>query len=462
MHAEADPNNLHRTAKYFMDSGRVESADAAVGILKSFGLSICVGKEILTSPDHQTALITLVNCASRTLLGGIEIVRLPSARCTSVLGRQRDITAEVRAMGAKIVPEQSSNWPCAVIGSANPVENGLPAWRLTWEGWRGGVVPYRENASLAENESVAIAPALAAGICAAEAFSFHAGDHPMTGRRSSGLSLWRPSFDWLLADPSEPVLAYLPSRLWIIGLGNLGQAYAWLLGCLPYSADAAPLFVLQDFDCINASNESTSLLTRPHDVGKKKARVVAEWLEARGFKTIIEERRFGPWIHRMADEPGAALCGVDNALARSSLEKAGFDLIVEAGLGAGPQGFRDFSLHTFPATRAAEEIWSEHTSAPDVQDMPAYQALRRSGVDQCGVAQLASRSVAVPFVGLTAACLVVAELLRRLNGGEAIELASLGLLALSDAEIVPIQAPIYAFGHVAAADRGIAMTSLAL
>jgi hypothetical protein len=244
--------------------------------------------------------------------------------------------------------------------------------------------------------------------------------------------------------------AHWPPALWLIGLGNLGQAYAWLLGCLPYAVDAASLMVLQDFDCISSSNESTSLLSHPYNVGRKKTRAVAEWLEARGFNTIIEERRFGPSIQRNRDEPGAALCGVDNALARLSLEKAGFGLIVEAGLGAGAQGFRKLSVHTFPATRSAEETWSKRTAAPDVRDMPAYQALRRSGMDQCGLIQLASRTIAVPFVGLTAACLVVAELLRRLNGGRAIEVASVDLLAPNDAEVVATHAPTYPFGHTAA------------
>ena len=40
-----------------------------------------------------------------------------------------------------------------------------------------------------------------------------------------GLSLWRPGreVDWLQPDESEPALTYLPSRLWLIGLGHLGS-----------------------------------------------------------------------------------------------------------------------------------------------------------------------------------------------------------------------------------------------
>lgn len=449
MPPDIDHSTLHRTAKYFMDNGRAESPEAAVGMLRAFGLTILAGAEVAHSASHQTALLTLVNVASRTLLGGVEVVGLPDVPSVSAVAPGRSLEAAVRELGGRPVSHAAPRWPCAVIGTAGPVA-GAPAWRLTWGGWRGGAVPLRENARLGEDNGNPLAPALAAACCAAEAFAFHAGDHPMAGRRASGLSLWRPGAEWQSPDATEPRLAYLPSRLWIIGLGNLGQAFAWLLGCLPYPVNSAPLFVLQDFDTVTPANESTSLLTSPRDVRRKKTRVVADWLEARGFETVIEERRFGPWTRRTPEEPGAALCGVDNALARAALEDAGFGLVVEAGLGAGPQGFRSISMHTFPASRAAVDVWSDSgRSATAVEHMPAYESLRRDGVDGCGLAQLASRTVAVPFVSLAAGCLVVSELLRRLHGGVATELASLSMLAMGDIETVPMPAAPYAFGHVA-------------
>jgi hypothetical protein len=268
------------------------------------------------------------------------------------------------------------------------------------------------------------------------------------------MSLWRPGACWLAPEP-EPPLAFLPSRLWIIGLGNLGQAFAWLLACLPFSPVSRPVLLLQDFDSMTPANLSTSLLTSDGDAHRKKTRVLAQWLELRGFDTILEERRFGKWTLRTSDEPGAALCGVDNALARASLETAGFGLIVEAGLGAGPQGFRHMFMHTFPGSRSAAEIWSNAAAAPSrsVEEMPAYQALRQRGRDNCGLTQLASRTVAVPFVSLTAGCLVLSELLRRLHGGVALEVASLSLLSLDDIEVVSSQALPYSFGHLPVATR---------
>lgn len=138
----------------------------------------------------------------------------------------------------------------------------------------------------------------------------------MAGRRATGLSLWRPEARWTKPDSDEPVIAFLPSRLWLIGLGNLGQAFSWALAALPYGDRSKVELFLQDFDTLAVSNISTSLLTFPEAVGQKKTRMVAAWLGGRKFKTMIEERRYGAWTKRDSSEAGAAFCGVDNALAR--------------------------------------------------------------------------------------------------------------------------------------------------
>ena len=448
-----DANTLHRTAKYFMDNGRAESHDDAMALLNSFGLNIFVGSEIVNSIHHQSALFTLVNIARRTFLGGVQVVGLPNARSVSPLAPNASLEEAVTELGGRGVAEANPDWPSAVLGDADVPVSQKPCWQITWSGWKGGVIPFRDGQRLRENDAITLAPLLAAAACAAEAFAYHAADNNMAGRRSSGLSLWNPGRDWLLPDATEPDVTSLPSHLWIIGLGNLGQAFAWCLASLPYEDRSLVRLVLNDFDCIAPSNESTSLLSRHVDMDRKKARVVAEWLEKRGFSTFLEERRFGEWIVRAPDEPSVALCGVDNALARAALEKPGFGLVVEAGLGGGPEAFRSISVHTFPASRSAEEIWSRQVGQGEanVEERPAYQALKRQGFDSCGLVQLASRTVGVPFVGAIAACLVLAELLRRLHGGQAYELLSNSVSALEDTEVVPISSKTYAFGHLSVA-----------
>ena len=98
---------------------------------------------------------------------------------------------------------------------------------------------------------------------------------------------------------------------------------------------------------------------------------------------------------------------------------------MEAGLGRGVQEYLTFQLHTFPASRSARTIWGGKDSAnEEIQTLiqqPAYQALAKQGVDDCGLVTLAQRTVGTPFVGVVASTLVIAEALRLLHGGSLYE-----------------------------------------
>ncbi|GAM03599.1 hypothetical protein [Novosphingobium sp. MBES04] len=450
-----DPDRLHRTAKYFMDSGRAATAEDAVDMLSRFGMTITVDAAIATTVNGQTALLTLVNAARRTMLGGIEVEGVSDQRVVTPLSTETTLSAAVAALGGNCVSCARDDWPSAIIGFAAPPTGPAPAWRLQWAGWRGGVVPAAWPAAPA-HDAIPLAPAMAAAACVGEVFAWHAGDHEMAGRRASGLSIWNPGAPWTDPDPTEPALSHLPTKLWLIGLGNLGQAFAWCLAALPYPDGAKAALLLQDFDRMAESNDSTSLLAIPDQPTAMKTRWVGEWLERRGFEVRHEERRFGAWIRRHYLEPGVALCGVDNAVARAALEDAGFDLVVEAGLGGGTQGFRNFSLHCFPGPKRAGAIWGAAlaATAPDVSAMPAYQAMKEKGIDGCGRAQIASRTIGVPFVGLTAAILAIGELLRRLHGGGAMEVVSGSLLTLEDTVVFNGSFDPYAHGHIDVGDAG--------
>jgi len=57
------------------------------------------------------------------------------------------------------------------------------------------------------------------------------------------------------------------------------------------------------------------------------------------------------------------------------------------GLGAGPQEYLAFQVHTFPAAHAARARWNSGNStspAKSFHDRPAYQALADAGVDEYG------------------------------------------------------------------------------
>jgi len=265
-----------------------------------------------------------------------------------------------------------------------------------------------------------LAAMLAAALAINEAFLFVNGGVPAAGRRAVGLSLWRPqaTANWLEADPGEPRLTYLPSRLWLIGLGHLGQAYLWGLGMLPYADPASVTLFLQDVDVITPSTESTSVLSDAATVGLKKTRAMATWAEGRGFSTAVVERFFDAGFDRRPDEPAIALCGLDNAVGRQALDQVGFDLIVEAGLGRGYRDFRTMRLHVLPGPKSASEIWRQASAGESVETQAAYRRMLSDGeLDLCGVTLLAGKAVGAPFVGAVAATLALAEVLRLLHGG---------------------------------------------
>jgi hypothetical protein len=432
-----------------MDSGRAASHEEALDLLRRFGLYIEVGPEIAESRDHQIALLTLVNCARRTMLGGVHVIGVPEVQSRARLSGAIDLPGAVEELGGRIVERREAPWPCAVIGTAASGDHPSPSWQLTWSEWRGGVVPLAAGHRLDECPTVGIAPVLAAASCAAEVFQFHAADHPFAGRRASGLSFWRPGSDWLVADPGEPKIQYLPTALWLIGLGNLGQAYLWLLSCLDYQRAADLLLMLQDDDRLAVSNDSTSLLSSLALVNTLKTRAMAAWLERRGFRTSLEERKFGEWSRRAPHEPAVALCGVDNALARRDLEKAGFGLVIETGLGAGVHAFKNFAMHVFPSSFCAASLWAANQGDGNANatTQPAYDPKKHPELDECGLHRLASRTIGVPFVGLIAAVAAISEILRRLHGGPALELLSGSLAVLEDVEVVTAVSDVFEFGY---------------
>ena len=443
------PETMNRTAKLFMDRNEVADYGEALAKLHGFSLAVTCGPEVLTSAAHQCALLTLVNAGRRTFLGGI-VVDLPGdGPLLGPLAKAESLSAAVTMLGGRT--EQSEpNLPHFIIGSA-VCRSSAPSLQVTWDGWRGGVIPLGERARLPERGDVLLAPIVASAIALSEAFQYFDG-RPFAGKRATGVSLWQPGKDWRESDPTEPSLIYLPRTLWLLGLGNLGQAYLWMLGALPYPEGGQPELVLQDFDTVSLANDSTSVLSNTDLIGKRKTRVMASWVELMGWKTALIERRFDSATRRVEDEPAVALCGFDNALARAALEDAGFALVVEAGLGSGAEAFMNFSTHAFPASRKARVIWREgvDTSKPHTEAARAYAGLRERGLaDDCGVAMLASRAVGVPFVSLTAAAFVIAELLRRLQGGPALEVLSGSLLDLNSIEAVGQTAFAYPGAFVA-------------
>ena len=305
--------------------------------------------------------------------------------------------------------------------------------QVTFGSWRGGVFPVGDADRLPEGDDDIPAAVLAGAFAVAEVFQRLRG-HPMASEREIGLSLWDPLAPWRTAPGPAAWLA--PSKLWVLGLGHLDQALLWALGLLPFRDPAEVELTLQDFDTLAAANDSTSILTRVELAGQLKTREMAAWAKARGFRGRLIERRFAGDVLLDEDDPRVLFCGVDSADVRAELESPRFDLVVDAGLGAGPQEYLAMRLHAYPATVSARNRWagaggSRAGETRGATTKAAYRDLSARGLDECGLVEIASRTVGAPFVGVIAASLALMEIVRRLNSGPGFEVIDLTLRDLS-------------------------------
>lgn len=424
------PDTLHRGVKMAIDTGEAASVEEAYTLFARYRMTVGLGAGAANSRAFQGALLTIVNTGRRAMLGGVEVVGdLQAPLLVEMPGLGGTLRDAVSALGGLARQTPSVDVPLVWLGDGAPAG----ALQATFADWRGGVFPAGEGVRLEEGELDVSAAVLASALAVAEVFQRLRGN-PMAGEREVGLSLWNPAAPWRSAPGPARWLA--PSKLWVLGLGHLGQAFLWVLGLLHFDRPADVELTLQDFDRLVEANDSTSVLTQLELVGRLKTREMAAWAEARGFRARLVERRFAGDLRLDEEDPRILFCGVDNALARAALEEPRFDLVVDAGLGAGPQEYLAMRMHTFPASISARRRW-DGTGIPDADDArrtavsAAYQGLSARGLDDCGLLEIASRTVGVPFVGVIAATLALMEIVRRLNGGPGLEVLDLTLRDLS-------------------------------
>jgi hypothetical protein len=422
-----DPDALHRTVKLELDDGRAGSVEEAKRIAARYVLQVDVGDDISDDPVLQAMFLTTVNTAARAFAGGVNVRCGTDPELTAGWAAGRRLQAVIKEYGGTVTAELSGAHPTLVVGQAQaPIGN--PVLYLTHHRWVGAVVTDPAD-RLPGSGHLTLAGILAAALGVSEMFQYVRGSN-RAGYRDVGLSLWNPGTDWRdTSTTAGPLCTFLPSQLAIMGLGHLGQAVCWALGFLPYANPRNVKLLLQDFDTITDANVSTGLLTRPDDIGQRKTRVVARCMEDLGVETTIVERRVDANTRRTDDEPLWAIAGFDELQPRRDLAgEAGYDRLVDIGLGTGTAAYLDILIHTFPGRTTPAQAWPASTpSAPQRLLNAAYEQIHeaevRKGVEpghaRCGVVQLASRSAAASFVGAAAACLAVSEVVRALNGGPA-------------------------------------------
>ncbi|WP_448044391.1 hypothetical protein [Bradyrhizobium liaoningense] len=430
MNAFTSADTMHRLAKRAMDNGSARSREEAEALLRGYRIAIALDDTAAADRHHQAAVLSAVALGRRVFLGGVTVAGNLDVPLVTTLPFGRTLAEAVVALGGTR-GDAPAGVPVLRVG--NGPGDRMPGFcvRLAFAGWRGGIVPNdAEGIAGDAGETMALTPMLAAALGVNEAFLHLSGEMPSAGRRCVGLSLWNLADpDWLDARAPDPALRYLPTRLWLIGLGHLGQAFLFALGLLPYERPSDLHLILQDDDIVTPSTESTSILTDAAMIGKKKTRTIAAWAERRGFATTITERLFDKDTRRQQHEPAIALCGLDNAAGRRQLDLSGFEFVAEAGLGRGHADFRSMLIHTLPGEVPAAKLWESVDAADSAIDAAAYRKLLDEGsLDRCGVTLLAGKAVGAPFVGATAATIVIAEVLRLLHGAPVNRLVELNLV----------------------------------
>jgi hypothetical protein len=432
-----DRDSLHRTAKLLVDSGRASSPDDAVAILESFVLQVDIGPGIENLPAAQAGLGTLVNAGHRAFLGGVAVRAEEDPVLTEGWAAGRRLSTVVAELGGRMTQALSPDIPTIVVGEPTRPSTGRIVLWTTWAGWAGGVV--EDPNHRLDGDGMTLSGVVAGALGVSEAFQ-HVLGSSRAGHRNAGLSLWRPDLPWHDPDGIGPPLSWLPSTLWLLGLGHLGQGYAWSLGWLPYATPTDVMVFLMDTDIAIGGNKATGLLLRDADVGHRKTRVVAARLEGDlGIRTGIVERRFDDTLWPGDDEPLLALAGFDRPEPRRQLggQRSGeprFGRVIDAGLGSGPVEYLDMLIHTFPSQL------DPATAFPDqerrTRSMPAAYAAEiermvRTGTDigdaTCGMTQAAGISVAAAFVGAMTGAIVIGDVLRHMHGGREVAILSLDL-----------------------------------
>jgi hypothetical protein len=421
-----EPDDFDRLVKLLVDSGQASSFEAAEALLATYRLQVLVGSAACAQAAWQAAALTAVNAGRRAMHGGVRVVLGQDAQCRVPVANGELLSAALRRYGATVADDLDTGVPTIVLGEAQPPGEIGPAVHAVASEWTAGVSPTasRALADRTAGEPSVLAAVMAAALAVSEAFQRLRG-YSVAGERDARVSLWNPEIAGDEPAAEGPPIQELPAGVWLLGLGHLGQAYAWLLSLLPYPPDASRPLNLHDDDHLSHANRATSMLDACGEEGELKTQLVSTAMRPLGWDPrLIEHRYLGGPLHGPGD-PAVLLAGVDSPATRRLFDETGFPVIVDAGLGVGPDGFLGMAIRRLPGSRASRDVWP--ATAPFSPSMTAagaaaYRDLEARTGDRCGVQQLAGRTVATAFVGVTAACWAIGGLLRELHGGRRYEL----------------------------------------
>lgn len=401
-----------RVTKALTDGGRAGSFEEAEARLNSVRVDIVLGSDQAGTAAGQAAALTAIATA-RKCFGRATLVLEQDARLLAALPIGDTIKAAAQRLGAR-TDTQASKLATHTICIGDVPEAGSWSVRCWWDRWLTGTRAFDDDKP--GDSRLALSGVFAGAVAVRQVFAC-----VLAGRdirpRDTTVSLWTP---WQPANIEDvgPERFDVPDKLWLLGLGHLGQAFVWTLCFLGGEGDR--LAVLQDDQAISEENEATSLLVLPGDeeIGEKKVRVADIWLANAGWKTSLLERRHVGDIALVDGDPTILLSGLDRLKPRLVLAKHGFPYMVDAGIGHGPGDFEGIQVRTIVNGQPPNGLWCASALAEDTKegmkgllDRPAYLELEQH-VGECGKVSFAQASVAVPFVGAATGAIVIGQAIR--------------------------------------------------
>ena len=418
-----------RLAKLFVDLEQDADLDAAITRLTQTPVQLLLEPDVAESETLQLCSLLATTTALRAFPAGVKVILRDDGPLLPGLSPTGSIAAALASLGADIARRVDVRLPSVVIGGREPLRGlGRHAVRAVPRGWAGGAVPVNLTAPV--SIPGVLGATLAGAIGVSECFLGVHGLEVRACRRVGGFSAWSPDLLWTDDNAAGPRLAHLPSRTWLVGLGHLGQAMAWLLGALPYGEPKDVQIALQDIDHVSVENIGTSLLASRDNVGTRKTRVVDIALRAAGFETQLVERRMDRNQQLQADEPRFAIAGLDSPAARRPLSTVGWSPLLDAGIGAGARDFTQIVIRRLTDDRPSQRVFDVDDSGMAerlLAENAQYRSRVAGGEDRCGVLQAAGEAVGTAFVGATAAVMAIAEAIRPLHGGPSLDVMSVDL-----------------------------------
>jgi len=375
--------------KLALDDGSASSAEEAEQRFRSFHVQIVVGRDVATSRALQAALVTLLNAAPRTFLG--EVTVIGQLDFDFDIGWQRGLSTRrvVEYYGAQCHSSQLDR-PRIFVGQQEG-DGVSHSFALHLACTATGFMLSPDELEATPRSALVPAGVAAAGAALSECFQHHYFRRPWAGLRFVQFDL----------PGAGRCIGRLPKSILAIGLGHLGQAFLWTVGLDVDGNTTLPLLTLQDYDRITPASLSTGLLAQREGIGKLKVDVVADAMEQLAFHCERLPFRMD-LTEALQDTSDVCLVAVDSLGFRRQLDKLTGPSIVEGGIGDGVDGFTKLQLHLLPGSRKAADIWAgadPRATRPVSIVAPAYQELLRKTGDECGITQLAGRSIATPFVG---------------------------------------------------------------